>query len=71
MCNLKGKWPRRNGVLARTSAEKESITMFDPWTKSLVGIAEGFAPCVHYVEDCHVLPQSIAGQHGRGLYDKL
>ena len=40
-----------------------------PWTRSLVGIAEDSVPCVHYVEDSHVRPQSIAGQHGPELHD--
>jgi len=37
--------------------------------KSLIGIAKNFVPCVHYVEDGHILPQSIARHHGPELYD--
>jgi len=39
-------------------------------TKSLIGIAKDFVPSVHYVEDGHVLPQSIAGQNRAELYSE-
>ena len=44
--------------------------MSETQKSSLVGITEDFVPRVHYVEDRHVFPQSITGQHRLKLYDE-
>jgi hypothetical protein len=67
VCSPKEDW-RRMVSGSRQVLRREQREVMKPRDQSLVGITEEFVPCVHHVKDGHVLPQSIAGQHGLELY---
>jgi len=44
----------------RVNAERERNMVLKSLVESLIGIAKHWVPRVHYVEDFHVIPQTIA-----------